>query len=404
MGFNSHLQSDNKTGENIYDTLAYFCGDSKDCLCQLSEKLSCLVKRAPRSLGDLFGFIWHLNGQLFNTSDLESKLQAALQQSDAPPQPISKFLDNTISLSGSTLLNKSLGNLSDHVTFWDTPDSYGIASLLATNLFSLNQHYHKEEIDETWGTIKITHYTKPSAAGHSNTAADLWSLFRIVNNSTSATCASSKCGGYLNPLVFSSGATFTPNHASAYLSWLLYLTDDFNISLQEFLDAINGHKCAGCPKSCSPSGNSSNHASQCSCPNIVECGDILSLLYTHGFYFNSASSLKGGRNGTDSTKRQCQHFSQQLSSVIQHSENTPLFKLLTTIDSFLYAIRWEFFSKLCGFWTIYICLILYTLFFHLDAIKLLSFPLKSSSHSIAPAALLTTGKPIPVTKLAYLVS
>ncbi|GIX66084.1 variant erythrocyte surface antigen-1 family protein [Babesia caballi] len=395
MGFDGHLSSSPLTGKDLGETLHFFCGDSRDPLRQLCEKLGCLTKRTPRTLADLFGFMWHLNGQLFNTPQLQSELTA----SSLGDRPILDFIPSLN--SGDTLLKKSLGTLQSSVTFWDTPDSYGLASHLASSFYNLNRHCHQEGKDG-YGMIKITHNSECSASGHSDRATDLWSILRSVNKSNATTCASSKCGGYLSPLTYSSGATFTPNHASAYLSWLLYLTDDLYISLQAFLNAFNDHKCADCKHGCSHSA--SNLASQCECPNVVECAEVRPLLYTNGFNYGDALSLKGGWDGTSSTKRRCADFSEALKAVLANNENTPLFKLLTTIDTFLYAIRWEFFSKLSVFWTIYICLILYTFVFRLDTVKLLSFPLKTSSHPIAPAALLTTGKPIPVTKLTYLVS
>ncbi|GIX65988.1 variant erythrocyte surface antigen-1 family protein [Babesia caballi] len=52
-------------GLNIAYALGSFCGGFNTPLRQLSEKLGCFTKRTPRTLGDLFGFVWHLNGQLF---------------------------------------------------------------------------------------------------------------------------------------------------------------------------------------------------------------------------------------------------------------------------------------------------------------------------------------------------
>ncbi|GIX65942.1 uncharacterized protein BcabD6B2_53770 [Babesia caballi] len=66
MGFTPQsLRSNARKGNYIYRVLEPFCGNSHSPLRQLSEKLGCLTKRTPRTLGDLFGFTWHLNGQLF---------------------------------------------------------------------------------------------------------------------------------------------------------------------------------------------------------------------------------------------------------------------------------------------------------------------------------------------------
>ncbi|GIX65103.1 variant erythrocyte surface antigen-1 family protein [Babesia caballi] len=398
MGFHQHLSSSTLTGNDIREPLRFFCGESRDPLRQLGEKLGCLTKRTPRTLGDVFGFTWHLTGQMFNKAEIQKQLRTQLQKSAAPPQFMSKFLTSTLSLSGSTLLAKSLDNLSDHITFWDTPDSYGLASLLATNLFSLKRHCHTEE-EGDYGT-KVTHNSQCSSLGHPDSATDLWSICNPVRLGIHEKCAQGSCGGYLSPLTYSSGAAFTPNHASVYLSWILYLTDDLDVWLKAFLDAFNDHRCVDCKHGCTHAA--SNLASQCGCPNIVECADVRPLLYANGFNYGDAFSLKGGFRGTTQTKQTCRQFRKQLSAVLKQDETTPLFKLVTTIDNFLYAIRWEFFSKLSGFWTIYVCLILYTFFFLLDTLHLRSHLKLTSLHSVPPLALLTSGTPLPMTKLTYI--
>ncbi|GIX61428.1 uncharacterized protein BcabD6B2_08630 [Babesia caballi] len=72
MGFNPNdlraASNGNTQGDNICLTLRPFCGGFNTPLRQLCEKLGCLTKRTPRTLGDLFGFTWHLNGQLFNSN------------------------------------------------------------------------------------------------------------------------------------------------------------------------------------------------------------------------------------------------------------------------------------------------------------------------------------------------
>ncbi|GIX62255.1 variant erythrocyte surface antigen-1 family protein [Babesia caballi] len=400
MGFDGHLKGDKKTGENIYDTLAYFCGDFKDCLCQLTEKLSCLTKRTPRTLGDMFGFLWHLNGQAFSNSDVQSKLQNALQR--GMRQTTKELLDVPSSPQTNSLLFQSLTTLADRVTFWDTPDSYGIASVLAIDLYGLNRHCHKVETGQ-YGMITVKHNSECSASGHSNTATDLWSLCQTISPMTTIIpstdrhqdCRNAKCGGYFTPLTNSTGTTFSSVFAANYFSWILYLSDDFDAGLHELYEKLNGHKCDNCRRP------PVSHASQCQCPSVVECADVLPILYVNGFYFSSASSLK---NNAKNTLRRCGDFSEALKAVLANNENTPLFKFLTTIDDFLYYVRFAFFRNIAACWTIYICLILYTFVFLLDTLHVHSHLERTASHILPPLALLTSGKPIPVTKLAYLVS
>ncbi|GIX61403.1 variant erythrocyte surface antigen-1 family protein [Babesia caballi] len=68
MGFTAKdLRGDPRRSDRIYYTLYFFCGNSYSPLRQLCEKLGCLTKRTPRNLGDIFGFVWHLNSQLFKS-------------------------------------------------------------------------------------------------------------------------------------------------------------------------------------------------------------------------------------------------------------------------------------------------------------------------------------------------
>ncbi|GIX62383.1 variant erythrocyte surface antigen-1 family protein [Babesia caballi] len=394
MGFKAkHLRQDTRTGNLISLALQSFCGTSSSPLRQLSEKLGCLTKRTPRTLGDLFGFIWHLNGQLFNQK-FHEPLRAALQKSTT--QTLSTLLTSLKALQPSSLLSNSIAKLAE-VSFWNTPDSYGLASLLATNLFSLNQHCHKKEKDG-----KITHNT----GGCTTSPNDLWSLYQPVRSTgnNNSDCAKKSCGGYLLPLTHSEGATYAPVHASVYLSWLTYLTDDFHEWFQNLLDEFKNIDCSktGCKRKnggichC-PKGQHGSASPQCNCDSVVHCGGVLPVLYRHGFQFYSPHSLSGAISAP--AKRSCQKFNDQLTAVL--AEGAPLTNLLTTIDDFLYMFRFYFCYNLSTFWIMYVCVILYTLFFLLDTLHVRSHLKLTASHVVPPLALLTAAKPLPITKLTY---
>ncbi|GIX62788.1 uncharacterized protein BcabD6B2_22230 [Babesia caballi] len=179
-------------GLNIAYALGSFCGGFNTPLRQLCEKLTCLTKRTPRTLGDLFGFVWHLNGQLYNTRNSNPVTQS--------------------------WVNK-LANL--------TP-------------FSSTVKDHLDVLKTLVGT------------GHTDShgTADLTSLY-----SSGCNQQNQNCGPYLYPLTHSDGATFgkPAPYASTYLSWVLYLTDELYESLQEFLDTFNGHACKNCTHRCAHS-------------------------------------------------------------------------------------------------------------------------------------------------------
>ncbi|GIX63380.1 variant erythrocyte surface antigen-1 family protein [Babesia caballi] len=409
MGFEgTHLRQNPGTGNYILSALRPICGDVSSPFRHLCEKLGCLTKRTPRTLGELFGFMWYLNGQLFNTSALESKLHDAIQNSTT--QTLSTFLKSLNVLQPPSLFSNSLNKLAE-VSFWNTPDSYGLASLLATNFFSLNQHCHKKE-----SSGKIIHSASTNGQGCTTSPNDLWSLCQPVKakptgvgSDTHAACRGKDCGPYLFPLTHSAGATYAPDHASVYLSWLAYLTDDLQSGFQEFLDEFKNIDCSQtgcrtsssntkCDKAHSPGTHGSNQS--CKCNSVVHCGGVLPVLYRHGFQFHSPYTLSGGNDGSGETKRDCQKFNSALSNVL--AEGAPLAKLLETIDSFLYLFRFYFFYNQSTFWTIYVCIILYTFFFLLDTLRIRSHLHFPSSNSIAPVSLISTGKAPALKKFAKL--
>ncbi|GIX64677.1 extracellular matrix-binding ebh [Babesia caballi] len=373
MGFESHLR-DGKSfhGGHISLTLKPFCGSSNTPLRQLCGALTCLSKRAPRSLGDLFGFYWQVTEQLFN--DVKTK--------DSDPTP---HLSSAITTLLSKLAAVKSGLLYESIIH--------NVKAIGSHFFGLSWHCHRKK---SWQTVKrsgANGYCKDHE--NPNKARDLMSLYNSECTQSNATC-----GKYLEPLGISSGATFANNFAFTYLSWAAYLTDELYESLQGLLETLNAHTCKGCKHSCSHSSTS-----HCSCPSVVDCADVLPLLFSNGFNFHNAFWLKGMKKERNSytqtaqTKRQCSAFATQLQSVIN---GEPLTKLLASIDDFLFLFRYYFLSNLSGFWTIYTGLILYTFFFLLDTLHLRSHLKLTASHVVPPLALLTSGHPVPVTKLTYI--
>ncbi|GIX63495.1 uncharacterized protein BcabD6B2_29300 [Babesia caballi] len=350
MGFQAtHLRQDQGTGNYIYSAFYSFCGTSSSPLRQLCEKLGCLTKRTPRSLGDLFGFTWHLNGQLYN-----------------------KRTSNPATHNWVT----KLANL--------TPFSSTV----------------KDHLD-----VLKTFVGSSQSHSSEHNAADLTSL-----HSSGCKNQGNTCGPYLFPLTLSNGATFgkPAPYASTYLSWMVYLTDDLQSGFQELLDEFKNIDCSktGCRKpatggqQCQQRHATGDHgiSTNCTCDSVVHCGGVLPLLYRYGFTFSDMGALFGeGRNS--GTKRNCNAFHTQLQSVIT---GKPLQDLFESIDYFLFLFRYYFLSNLSGFWTTYMCLILYTFFFLLDTLHLRSHLKLTASPIVPPLALLTSGKPLPITKLTYI--
>ncbi|GIX65697.1 variant erythrocyte surface antigen-1 family protein [Babesia caballi] len=405
----------NTQGGHISLALKSFCGSSNTPLRQLCEMLGCLTKRTPRSLGDLFGFMWHLNGQLCKNerpkmADLATKLVNAIGQNN-PSKIIPQFffdllekIGGTASGNGSpTVLSRSVSAMAPSIPFLYQLFMARDTESLPGALFDLNQQCHKVEA-KGGGKVSVTHNVNGfSHHNHdcSTSPADLFSL------QTSRCTTGPNCGPYLSPLTMSDGSAFAPKHASSYLSWVLYLADDLARRLQEMVERFKELNCT-----CKAVGCHSiygNHTATGTCKSVVECNAVLPLLYDNGFNFSNAILLKGMKltqrgniksyKQENKTIRSCAHFRSQFQSVIF---GTPLNKFVESTDTVLYAIRWEFFSKLSTFWTIYTCLILYTFFFLLDTLHLRSHLKFNLSHMVPPLSLLTHGTPLPVTKLTYI--
>ncbi|GIX64188.1 variant erythrocyte surface antigen-1 family protein [Babesia caballi] len=421
----THLRQNSGTGNHIYSALYSFCGTSSSPLRQLCEKLGCLTKRTPRTLGDLFGFTWHLNGQLFNNADMVNKLKEALGKR---PTSVDNFIGELTQLAsslkpspGDSGIVKSLQTMGPAIPFLYQLFTVKPDDFLPVTLFNLAQHCHT--VENSNGSFKILHKNPSNSVvtsihNCSSSPNDLWSLCQPVKakpsgggSDTHAACRGKDCGPYLSPLTHSSGATYAPVHASVYLSWLAYLTDDFHEWFQNLLVEFNNIDCTktGCRakaggKKCSKPHQPGTHGTSdtCSCDSVVHCGGVLPVLYRHGFQFYSPHTLSGGKDGGNETKRDCQKFHNALFNVL--AEGAPLTKLLESIDEFLYLFRFYFLYNQSAFWTIYICIILYTFLFLLDTLRVRSHLHFPSANSIAPISLLGTAKAPALkkfTKLTY---
>ncbi|GIX64973.1 variant erythrocyte surface antigen-1 family protein [Babesia caballi] len=407
MGFADKLRRDLGGGANIVYALALFFGTSNDPLRQLSEKLGCLTKRAPKTLGDLFGFLWRLNSQMFKSrptpEELIGKFGNAFGVGD---RLASEFTDHryavitkiwkkisqltsqpsSSSSSTATVLSRSLESMAPEIPFLYQLFMMDNSTFLPGALFDLTQHCHKKE------SSNVLHN---SSGGTCALANDLWSLYQPITepSKNQKDCAGGNCGGYLSPLTHTFGSAFAPKHASSYFSWVLYLVDDLETELRGLLDEFRNVEC--------PSNSLSTHdhdpSGNCSCQSVVHCDGVLPLLYANGFTFANAYSLKNPQ-----TKRSCRQFHDQLSAVLAQSENAPLFKLLITIDDFLYMFRIYFFYNLSTFWIMYVCIVLYIYFLRADLLHLKSHVRFPSSHDIPSIGLLTTGKPTVMTKFTKL--
>ncbi|GIX64719.1 uncharacterized protein BcabD6B2_41540 [Babesia caballi] len=209
MGFDCTKLRSSGMGAHIKFALQSFCGSSASPLPQLCHTLSCITKRTPRTLGDLFGFTWHLTGQMFNK---------AKNDDEDPSLRLSGVLD--------TLIVK-LKNFKPNLLYESLADN---AKDVGSALFDASWHCHWKR---DWKTEERKN-SSPYCTDHtSKKACDLMSLY-------DSECSGANCGKYLEALGISSGATFADDYAFTYLSCAAYLTDDLYGSLQEMLKRFRG--------------------------------------------------------------------------------------------------------------------------------------------------------------------
>ncbi|GIX63404.1 uncharacterized protein BcabD6B2_28390 [Babesia caballi] len=340
--------------------------------------------------------------QLQDTYDQIVKQQQSLSRSSLPPVP-----------SG---LSRSLKVISKNLPFWFQLLMVDTNLELPLTLFDLRQHCHNKQKDTPSSEIKHIGPGGEKQCDHSgsNSPGDLWSVcYPIYDAQKYPNCKDGKCGGYLFPLTQSTGATYAPKFALTYFSWVLYLADELQTGLQELLYELTNIDCrhSGCKTKsnstcqCTPGQHGTMGGKQCQCDSVVQCGGVLPLIYRHGLQFMDAKTLNGGKNdghsweSDNNIKRTCAKFSTQLSNVL--AENAPLDKLITTIDEFMYYVRYRFMSMVSSFWLCSLAILLYFIFYGIDVLHLQSHVHLPSSHTVPPIGLLTTGKAPALTKLTY---
>ncbi|GIX66144.1 variant erythrocyte surface antigen-1 family protein [Babesia caballi] len=207
MGFAGNLRTDTKAGGNIYRSLIFFCARSTSPLRQLCENLGCLTKRTPRLLGDLFGFTWHLKGQLFKSGKSAEEsvkdFMASIgfsnysRSSQITPSTFLTYVTQKIKQLGSHSSSKAIEkalSLFSGLPFWYNIFMVKPDESLPAALFNLKGTDHKPS------TYKNSLHN------------DLFSLYNPH-------CSNQSCGKYLMPLCFSNGATYSPQ-ARPFLSFL----------------------------------------------------------------------------------------------------------------------------------------------------------------------------------------
>ncbi|GIX61789.1 variant erythrocyte surface antigen-1 family protein [Babesia caballi] len=367
MGFDAaHLRKEERKGSDIYYALRPFCNSAHNPIRRLCETLIFLTRRAPNTLGEVFGFYCQL-----------------VQEWDTPSRPSSSI---------KTAIRGTVESVIASLFKYPTDATKSLISSVS----SLVSHCHKI----SGGQIQHFGPGGTTACTHTNAPTDLYSL-QSCDGKAGSQNNNKKCGTYLYPVTYCAGATFAPKFAYTYLSWIVDFAHDLQSRLKAFLDEFNALKCLGCGKCGQGSSHiTNNHGdlSACGCKSIPQCADDLPLFYAHGFQFMSANKLKNGTDGRGANKRECYKFATQLKNV---TAGEPLSEFLKAIDVFLFCLRLPFLLLIASLWTLTAITLLYNYLFKLDLLHIKSHLHLPSSHKILPSALFTAGKASALKKLFH---
>ncbi|KAK1936414.1 variant erythrocyte surface antigen-1 family protein [Babesia divergens] len=203
-------------------------------------------------------------------------------------------------------------------------------------------------------------------------------------------CSSTKgftCGKYLFPL-YNVDGVFSENFLGLYLSFVCHLAP----KLKALLEKFQGEFSACCSDSSSK------------CKKIVECPCALPFLYSWGFSFYAPKNLNcvtpsgtsrhkdenktGGdhdKGDSNCTQKSCADFVSQLEKVVK--ENSPLLKLLSEIERFIWSIRLPFVYTFLYIWILVISYFYYVQFYKLDLLHIDSHLHLPRSFKILPSTL-----------------
>ncbi|GBE63169.1 hypothetical protein, conserved [Babesia ovata] len=353
MGFsNLGLEaSHTKTGAHLKNALSHLCG-SDSHLDMLCSYLTCLLRRAPQTLGDMFAFYYCF---LKNWNDKGVK-----HKKDAFEEAVRKaYFGQTYLLNPTILLDNAV--YKQHATF-------------------------------------------------NHATADMSSLTDCDPKSGSGL----PCGKYLHPLGLNIRSIFSEKRAANYLSWVVYTTETLLGLLYVLYESCKkcekpGTRC--CNKSCEekcevkstyasdePSKQLNGQKHTTNCHTIVKCQDMHPTLYQYGFTFGSPYRLSGATNYSKQ-KRTCKDFCKALQRVL--GTESLLIKLIGAIDQFMWKIRETFSITLLTLWSLSLLYLLHITVVRLDVLRIRSHLRSPSSHRIAAQSLLAAARAKALANVKY---
>ncbi|ORM40320.1 uncharacterized protein BXIN_1890 [Babesia sp. Xinjiang] len=332
MGFETHLWSSARTGTYLERILLDFVQQNITHInpCLWAWCIFCVTRHVPRTLGDTFAFFFRVGDG--NNTNVIKVLRG--EMNNAPGRN-----------SGTTLIK-------------------------ALNTLVGTYHGSRGRSDHTVATL----YTLQNSGCENNRTGE-----------------AKTCGQYLGPIAWHIYWFFCKELAYVYLSWIVYLNEEFKKGLEQFLTDFNNIKCdsnIGCKGNCNHKDNGT-HGKDCECASIVQCAGVFPLLYKYGFVYHNATRLNQKSGGNIGTMRQCKDFVEELNKLMHPKGDTKnLFEgLFAAIYNFLKGIREPFLYYLLTFWFVAIAYLTYGMLLPLDLLHILSHWRLAKSHEILPTNL-----------------
>eukprot|EP00371_Babesia_bovis_P000020 XP_001608667.1 variant erythrocyte surface antigen-1, beta subunit [Babesia bovis T2Bo] len=296
------------TGRTLSLLLEYYCDPDKcpsGTLVVLLRLLACITPTVPRTLGDLFGFYYHIVYIGGNSASGGEGVYARLKGKEEE----SKLY--MMSIGGNDKVVEAL-------TKWNDSGS-GCTS---------GGSCAKESLKCLYGNEK-------------------------------------QCTPFLSPLSGQQYGQLSPVMAGTYLSWLVYLIEKFEGGLEDLKKGFQQISCTsdgcqsqqgtGCDSSCTrgthgntcPAGSGSAGSAVggkggsgvassgvCGCDSVVSCTGVLPVLYKYGFGYGNVTELHktGGRlrrnsalgvlNGDVGSEKKCHEFLKTLEAVLKGNHLT----------------------------------------------------------------------------------
>ncbi|GBE63408.1 hypothetical protein, conserved [Babesia ovata] len=341
MGFGdiSFAASHTKTGSHLRAELDHLCGGAGKSLSKLCGMLDCLLRVAPQTLGDMFGFYYN-------------------------------FLANWN--SGIEHRQTAFNDAVKKANFWNDETKLNVASLQASKVHPSN--HDKGDL------FSITDCNPTSTSG-----LPCGRYLHPITLYTRSVFTEKHADNYLSWVTYIT---------ETFLALLHQLYESCKKC------ETPGTRCCdkGCEEKCpvkaayasdEPSKQLNGQKHTTNCHSIVKCPYMHPTLYQYGFTFGSPSGLSG--HDKDIRKRRtCRDFCEALKRVI--GDNCVLVKLIGEIDEFMKEIRWPFMLTLTTLWSLSLLYLLHIAVVRLDVLRIRSHLRSPSSHRIAAQSLLAAAR------------